>query len=170
MRGADTVNDEFEVGFNQHFEAAWYRAALVGRMLMIGFVVCAGFGLLGRGPYSHRSVTSEQGDMRIDYEPIARHSTATMLTVHLQNHTDTEQPLQLTLDQHVIEPMGYQRATPLPDSTSAGDAGIRLGFMEQPHQNDVLIRFNMAPSVVGLIPLQITNGHDTARWTMLVVP
>jgi hypothetical protein len=32
MRGAETVNDEFEVGFNQSFESRWYRAEQAGRM------------------------------------------------------------------------------------------------------------------------------------------
>lgn len=170
MRGAAPVNNEFEVGFNSGFESSWYRVELVGRCVMIGIVGCALFGLLGRGPYSHRTITSERGEMKIEYEPIARHSTHTAITVHLSNPTDKKMPVHLMLGQHLVERMGFQKAMPQPDSTSAGKDGIRLGFVALPHQQDVLIRFEFAPSAVGLIPVQITDGDDTARWKIMVLP
>lgn len=170
MRGADTVNEEFEVGFNQRFESGWYRAELAGRVVMVVFVACAAIGLLGRGPYSHRTVVSAHGTMRIDYEPIARHSTATTVTVHLHNRGDMPQPVELTLDQHVVEPMGFQHAIPQPNSASITESGVRLTFLEQPRQDDALIRLDLAPNAVGPVPVQLSSGDDTARWTMLVVP
>jgi hypothetical protein len=170
MRGADTVNDEFEVGFNQTFEASWYRLELVGRVIMVVFVSCALLGLLGRGPFSHASKTSASGRMSVDYEPIARHGTSTMITVHMKVLTDAARSFRLLLDQHMIEPMGYQHATPVPDHTSVSDAGIWLTFEEPPGQHNALVRFDVAPNAVGWIPMQITDGTDTVSWTMLVLP
>lgn len=48
MQGADKVNDELEVGFDEPFESRWSRAEQVGRVVMV-LVAAAGLsGLLGR--------------------------------------------------------------------------------------------------------------------------
>jgi hypothetical protein len=167
MRGADTVNDEFEVGFNQTFESRWYRAEQIGRVVMLAVVACALFGLLGRGPYSHDSKTSTGGSMEIDYEPIARHSTASMITVHIKH---PEGPIRLLVDQHIIEPMGYQHATPRPNFASIARDGDWLTFDPEPGERDVLIRLNLSPTFVGVVPLLLRNGADSVNWSMFVMP
>lgn len=42
MSGVETVNDEFEVGFNQTFESHRYRAEQAGRTVMVLFTLTAG--------------------------------------------------------------------------------------------------------------------------------
>jgi hypothetical protein len=170
MRGADPVNDEFEVGFDQAFETAWYRLELVGRVVMIAFVACAFLGFLGRGPYSHARKTSAAGGISVDYEPISRHGTSTTITDHLNRPTDLTHPVRLLLDQHMIEPMGYGHATPIPDHTSTSDAGVWLTFDELGGQHDALVRLDLMPVAVGPVPMEITDGTDTVKWSMLVVP
>ena len=49
MRGADAVNDELEVGFDERFEHRWVWAERAGRVVMVLFVGAALFGLLGHG-------------------------------------------------------------------------------------------------------------------------
>src|SRR4051812_44741326 len=83
MRGATTVNDEFEVGFNQRFESHWYWAEISGRVVRLIFVGCALFGLLGRGTYSPAHRRTTDGVLAVDYEPISRHSTATTITAYI---------------------------------------------------------------------------------------
>ncbi|WP_428486186.1 hypothetical protein [Rhodopila sp.] len=170
MRGAEPVNNEFEVGFNQTFEVGWYRVELAGRVIMIIFVTCALLGLLGRGPYSHASKSSPSREISVDYEPIARHGTSTMVTVHLKTPSDAAHPVRLLVDQHMIEPMGYQHATPLPEHASIGDAGVWLTFNERADQHDALVRFDLSPTALGFIPMQVSDGSNTVKWTMLVVP
>lgn len=170
MRGADPVNEEFEVGFNQTFEKSWHRLELAGRVVMIGFVTCAFLGLMGRGPFSHSSKASPSGGISVDYEPIARHGTSTMITVHLKRPTDTEHPVRLLLDQHMVEPMGLQHSIPVPDQSSVSDAGVWLTFAELAGQHDALVRFDVSPTAVGMIPMEVTDGTDTVKWSMLVVP
>jgi hypothetical protein len=167
MRGADTVNDEFEVGFNQEFESRWYRAEQIGRVVMVVVVACALLGLLGRGPYSHESKTSPGGTMTVDYEPVARHGTQSMITVHIKQ---PEGPVRLLVDQRMIEPMGYQRSTPQPDHTSLAKDGDWLTFNPKPGEQDVLVRLNLSPTFVGLVPMHLSNGTDSVDWSMFVVP
>lgn len=168
MRGADTVNEEFEVGFNQRFESRWYRAEIAGRFVMAGFVVLAFLGLLGRGPYSHAHKEASSGRLAVDYEPVARHSTSTVITVHLKEAIEGR-PVRLLVDQHMIEPLGFQRATPIPDHTSISDEGAWLTFDRLDGRN-TLVRLNLTPNALGLVPMEITDGTDTVSWTMFVVP
>ena len=58
MRGAETVNDECEVGLSLTFEAGWVHMEQIGRVVMTGFTLTACLGLLGRGPFSHASIQS----------------------------------------------------------------------------------------------------------------
>ncbi len=170
MQGAEPVNDEFEVGFNQTFEAHWYRAEQVGRVVMVLFALAAGLGFLGRGPFSHASTQSTGGGLSVDYEPIARHGTATTITVHIKHPHDTVDPINVSVNQQIIEPMGFQRSIPLANASSVTDSGIRLSFTEPSGQHDVLVRFELLPNAVGFIPLHVSDGTDTIDWSMLVVP
>ncbi len=170
MRGADTVNDEFEVGFNQTFESHWYRAEQVGRVIMVLFVLAAGLGLMGRGPFSHASVQSTGGALAVDYEPVARHGTTTTISVHIRKPQDAGHTIELRVNQQIIEPMGFQRAIPLANSSSVSDGGMRLTFNEPANQSDVLVRFEVMPNAVGFIPLRVSDGTDSINWSVLVVP
>lgn len=106
MSGVETVDDDFEVGFNQTFESHWYRAEQAGRVVMVLFTQAAGPGLLGRGPYSHATARSADGALTVDYEPIARHhSTSTTLTVHIKQRWDVPHPVELRINQTNIEPL-----------------------------------------------------------------
>ena len=167
MRGAETVNAEFDVGFNQTFESRWYRAEQVGRVVMLIVVACAALGLLGRGPFSHETKAAPGGAISVDYEPVARHGTSTMITVHVH---DPVAPIRLLVDQHMIEPMGYQRATPVPDHTSVADDGTWLTFDQEPGQHDVLVRFDVMPTALGFVPMHVSDGTDSVDWSMFVVP
>jgi hypothetical protein len=170
MRGADTVNGEFEVGFNQTFESRWYFAELAGRAVMILVVGAAALGFLGRGPFSHASRRSSSGTMAIDYEPIARHGTSTSITVHVQQARNTPYPIRLLVNQQMIELMGYQHAVPLPDRSMLSDTGVWLSFEEEAGQHDVLVRLEISPNAVGLVPMHLSDGSDRIDWPMLVVP
>jgi hypothetical protein len=66
--------------------------------------------------------------------------------------------------------MGYRPATPLPDHTEASDAGAWLTFQERPDRHDALVCFDVSPSAVGFVPMQVTDGTDTVSWTMPVLP
>jgi hypothetical protein len=170
MRGAEPVNDEFEVGFNQTFESHWYRAEQAGRVVMVAFTLAAALGLLGRGPFSHSSSRSASGALAVDYEPITRHGVATTITVHVKRPRDKGHPLELRVNQQIIEPMGYQHSIPLANGSSLSEDGIRLTFNEPAYQSDVSIRLELMPSAVGFVPLHVSDGTDSIDWSVLVVP
>jgi hypothetical protein len=170
MQGADRVNDEFEVGFDQDFERKWYYAELAGRAVMILFVAAALAGLLGRGPLSHRRVYAAGGGLSVDYEPVARHNTPTTVTLHIPNETAAPRPVVVFVGQTMIEPMGLQRTVPLAESSTVNRDGLSLHFVIQPNQPDALIRLELLPTALGVVRLQAAADGKHVAWSVFVAP
>ena len=158
VRGADRVNDELEVGYDEMFERRWKVAQDVGLVVMVLFLLVCLSGLLGRGPFSHRTASAPDGSLRVDYEPMAREGTPTQ----------------------VAEPMGLGRTVPNAVSTMVGTQGVVLRFVVAPLQGDAKIRLDALPAEVGVVRLQAWTGADgqvdrpdprhSAHWIQVVLP
>jgi hypothetical protein len=93
-----------------------------------------------------------------------------MMTVHIRTPEGAPHPVELQVNQQMIEPMGFQRSVPLADASRASDHGIGLAFAAVPDRPQLLVRLELMPSAVGLVPLQVSDGTDSVEWSMLVVP
>lgn len=168
MRGADAVNDKFEVGFNQHFEPRWHRAEIAGRLLLTP-VARAMLGLLGRGSYGRNRHASADGVLAVDLEPIARHGTATTNTADLHVPPDGDE-VRLLVSQSMVEPLGLQHATPLPARAVVTDKGSWLYWPVPPGQSEVLIQLVLKPGAVGPVPGRLSDGTRARDGSVLVLP
>lgn len=170
LRGADAINDEFEVGFNAAFESRWRRAELIGRWVMVLLVAAALAGLLGRGPLSHRTSRTPDGRFAVDFEPVARFGTATQVTFHVAagDHA-TPGLVRVFLSSGIVEPMGLQTTLPRPSGTEARDGGMVYDF-RVPSEGEALIRLVLKPAAMGLIPLEARADGQVLRWTPFVLP
>jgi hypothetical protein len=108
--------------------------------------------------------------MSVDYEPITRHGAPTMISIHVKKPQNTAHPIELRVNQQMIEPMGYQRSVPLANTSSVSNDGMSLTFNAVPDQSDVLVRFELMPNAVGFIPMHVSDGTDSIDWSLLVVP
>ena len=170
MQGADRVNDEFEVGFDEGFERRWLRAERVGQVVMVLFVAAGLAGLFGRGPFSHRTEQSPESALAVDFEPIARSQAPTQVTFHIDNPTDAP-TLDLFIGTNSVEPMGLQRIMPAPVTTKAVTDGLVLTLAIPPGAKNTEIRLLMQPSSLGPNELIARlDGHAPIRWTQFVMP
>ena len=170
MQGADRINEELEVGFNQTFERSWLRAEQAGRVFMVLFVMSGLAGLLGRGPYSHQTEKIADSTLAADFEPVARSQTGTQVTFHLRNTTDSP-TMDLFIGTAMIEPMGLQRILPQPLKTQAVRDGLLLTVAVPPGTRDAAVRLMLQP--IGIGPEHLVarlDGHATLHWTQIVVP
>lgn len=172
LRGADAVHDgELEVGFNEPFERSWRRAEQVGRVAMLLVVAAALTGLMGRGPFSHRSSAAADKALAADREPVARYGTDTAVTLHLDmtkfapGHDWT-----VHLNHAFVEPMGLQRITPVPLRQMAEGGGLALTFAFEADEPDAMIRLMLKPSGVGLQHLTARVGPEVVEWNQVVLP
>lgn len=170
MQGADKVNSELEVGFDQRFERRWVRAEQAGRIIMV-LVVAAGLaGLMGRGPYSHQTERSAASHLAVDFEPIAQSQTATQVTIHLNNPIP-DPALDMFVSSNAVEPMGLGRITPQPVAMRAVENGMLLTMAVPPRAADVVMLLMLMPAALGSHELMARlNGYPALHWTQLVVP
>ena len=170
MQGADRVNEELEVGFNEPFEKRWLRAEQVGRVVMTLFVAAGLTGLMGRGPYSHRTNRNADQALAIDFEPVARSQTGTQLTFHLSNATQ-EPTVKLFVGGTVVEPMGLQRVLPEPVKTETMSDGLLFTVAVPPGTQDARVRLMLQPVGMGVNTFVARlEGHAPLHWTQFVVP
>ncbi len=170
MQGADRVNEELEVGFNEPFEKRWLRAEQLGRIVMLLFVSVSLAGLLGRGPYSHRTNKIADQALGVDFEPVARSQTGTQVTFHLVN-TSQEPTLKLFVGATILEPMGLERILPQPLKTEAVPNGLLFTIGVPPGTRDAAVRMMLQPIGIGVNRLTAhLEGHALLSWTQFVVP
>lgn len=170
MQGADQINDEFEVGFDERFEQRWVKAEWVGRVVMVVFVTAGLAGVFGRGPFSHRTETSAESALSVDFEPIARSQAPTQVTFHIDNSSESPE-INLFIGANSIEPMGLQRIGPQPIASKAVQDGITLTFAIPPGTRNAEIRLMLEPSSLGENQLIAQlDEHAPIRWTQFILP
>lgn len=180
-RGAAPVNGDLEVGYDEKFERRWYSFQLVALLCMVTFLLVCLAGLLGRGPYSHRTAASPDATLRVDYEPVAREGTPTLVTLHAANPADTSLSLRVFVSGEAAEPLGLDHTLPAADAALVGDRGILFRFTLAPHQADAKIRLAAMPGAPGLARLRAWTGGQgdapdppddraVAHWSQLILP
>ena len=171
MQGADLVNDELEVGFDETFERRWHHAEQIGRVVMVLFVIAGLGGFLGVGPYSHRTAKAPDASLAVDFEPVARSQNGTQVTLHFDNLT-TAPTQTLFVGTRIVEPMGLRQIEPQPVGTQALKDGLLMTFDAAPGTRGAIVRLMLQPSgIIGLQRLTARLGsHAALDWTQLVVP
>jgi hypothetical protein len=167
--GASRVNDEFEVGYNSRFEKRWYLAEQVGRLVMLTVVVAGLLGLLGRGPFSHRTHEAPGLLFAVDFEPIARWDTPTQVTLHLRPPVGADQ-VSVDFTTRLIEPMGMSEVWPKPLRSETTPDGLRMTFGVTQRPGDMLVRISGKPHAIGRVPLWAEIGGTRLDWGQFVLP
>ena len=172
LRGADAVHDgELEVGFDEPFEHRWRYVEMAARVVLSAIVAAGAAGLLGRGPYSHRTTATADGALAVDREPIARYGTATMVTLHIDTTKfATDHPWTIHINSKFLEPMGLERIEPVPVHMAAEGGGLALTVQLDPDKTDALIRLMLKPTGIGPQTMSAQLGPETLGWTQLVLP
>ena len=170
LQGADRVNEELEVGYDQRFERGWHRAEQAGRIIMVLFVAAGLAGFMGRGPYSHKTEKSPESGLAVDFEPVARSQAATQITLHVSNPTSGP-TRDIFIGTNTVEPMGLQHILPQPIATKAVQDGMVLTIPVPPGTTDAKIRLMLEPVTIGPNELVARlEGAAPLHWTQFVVP
>lgn len=161
---------EIAAGFYPRFEDGWRRAEVVGRALMLVFVLACLLGLLGQGIFSERSAANADRSIVLRYEPVVRYGAPTAILL------DTRVPaggdrVAVTMAKELVDLFGLERITPQPSRWEAGDDGIRLEFPVLPGAERVFLRFSGSPSFRGGARLWARlDGGEALSWSQYSVP
>jgi hypothetical protein len=71
--------EEIENGFYPGFENGWRRAEVIGRCLMVIFIIGCVAGLLGPGLFSERHVQNHDASLAADYDAVVRAGAPTTI-------------------------------------------------------------------------------------------
>lgn len=161
---------ELEVGYDAVFERRWSRFGLAARFVMLAFVCAALGGFLGQGPFSHATAKAATGLPSVDYEPVARYGTPTILTFHVANPSAAARVLTVSLNFKAVQPLGLQRMNPLPVTTEAKQDGLALTFDVPAHQSNAAIQLVAQPSAIGWVHLAARVGDSDLSWDQFIAP
>lgn len=180
LHGADKVNGDLEVGYDEHFEQRWIVAQNIGLVVMVLFLMACISGFLGRGPFSHRTTVTPDQSLNVDYEPVAREGTPTQITLRVSNASTMPMPVAIFLSGTIIEPLGLARTLPPTDVSMVGSSGVIMRFAIAPLQDNAMIRLSTTPVSPGIVHLRAWTGADAgtvppdpthiAHWTQVVLP
>ncbi len=168
LRGASTVNDELEVGFDAKFELGWARLERAGRVVMCLVVVGGLAGAFGAGPLDHARVGRTMGG-RIDYQPIARFGAPTQVTLHLPP-VATDSRMVVTISSSFLEPFGLQSISPQPVNELSDEGRLQLTFAVSGGGTDNFVRIHGMPAQIGPIPLAVDMPGAFLRFSPFVLP
>lgn len=176
-RGSDGGSGEggFEVGYDERFEDRWWRWSRFGQGAMVLVLLLALSGLLGRGPLSHHSLSSADGTLTVDFEPVARYGTPTQITLRVAEARLVPAPgggeeVRLALSDTAAAPLGLQRTIPQPIRWSAGGGRIEMQVAAVPDAAEQRIRLQAQPSAAGWVSLWARVGGQEVTWHQLVLP
>jgi hypothetical protein len=130
-------------------------------------------GLMGRGPFSHRTSATASGALAVDREPLVHYGTGTQVTLHIDPAKigpDAAGDWVVHLNKVFVEPMGAQRVTPQPIRAISDGAGLALTFQLNPADHDDLVRIMLNPTEAGPQHLVVRVGGEQLAWTQWVLP
>jgi len=161
---------EIANGFYPAFEERWRKAEMAGRFAMLGFVLVCAAGLLGRGPFSERSLTNADGSISIRYEPVVRFGAPTILRFDTRVPPGADK-IAVTIAKDLVDQFGLESITPRPATWEVAGGGIRLVFPVQAGQSHALIRFTGSPAFRGGVNLTARlDAGETLSWSQYAVP
>lgn len=159
---ASRVNDELTLGYNQDFEAQWWRIE-VGLWITLSIFVVVGLtGLLGKGPLAHRSTGTQDGALTVNFEWIARYKTPEIMEVRVAPSLYSGGKAHLWLNRAIVEQMGLQRIIPEPVESRPGPNGIGYVFNVEDATKPTLILFAKEASKPGTFmeEVKVDAQHD----------
>jgi hypothetical protein len=136
----------------------WW-AERVGRLLILGTVVCALVGLSGPGPLSYSEVTSSDQRVRIEYYRLQRYEAPAELKIHFESDSQANEPVRLGISRAFADLTTIESITPPPQSTEADDEQIVYVFQGT---NLIAMTFRYKNNSFGSVRYAVTLNDGAA--------
>ena len=147
-------------------------AEKVAFALLVLFIVGAMLGLFGDGVLSQASVSSADGEVRVEYQRFSRrHATQTLdITFPTQPGADT---IELNFNGDYLRRVQIDGIFPQPLESTHQQTG-RLRFRTDGQGQDMMVRVHLQPEHAGWFEVRLTAGppgkQARVRFTQLVYP
>jgi len=149
-----------EVGADDDWEERWARWQRIAWAAM-AFVVLLGItGFFGRGPVDHATAIASKGLFRVDYEPVVRFRTPTVLTLHISPAlADDNSVVSIRSNASLLTALQIQQTDPQPEQLGGRCRWSDNGVSRFLARHGVTVDLAVEPAAIGLFLVEFTAGN-----------
>jgi hypothetical protein len=167
----DTVpkTGDVAVGEDLEFQRAWWRFERGIWIFFLLLLIADLLGLFGRGWLAKAKAVDQSQTLSLDYERIERANTPSIMTLHFGRAAIQNGKVKVFVSEEIIKPLGAQRISPQPESSTIGDGGITYTFAAT--QPPATAEIALSPSFPGAHHFRIqVAGGQPIDGDVVVVP
>lgn len=163
------VAGEIAVGEDLDFQRKWWRFERIVWAILLLVIVADVLGVFGRGWLAKAQDRTPDGALTLHYERVERASTPSIMTLDFGNQAIHDGRVQLYISNSLVKPLGAQRVSPEPLTSTIGDGGITYTFPATAAPMSVQIE--LMPSFPGIHSFEMrVPGSQPIRRKIAVVP
>lgn len=151
----------------QRREWRFERAAWAAMFLL---VVAALLGLLGAGPLSDRTVSSDDGRLAVEHERFLNLHTDTTLTVRVAGDLTSDGTFRLAVDNDYLAGVEVTGITPEPERQEAADDRTAFVFRVADPGRPARVTIRLQPIRPGSARAEVAVGGSAATFPQTVYP
>jgi hypothetical protein len=138
-----------EIEQDPAFQRREWAAQRIGWALMAAVIIAALAGVFGDGPIARARAVSSDGNLRVEYERIARGDALTALHISIRGSVLRSGTAHVWLDRDYAENMFIQTISPEPDSVSTHPTRLHFAFAAGPGADSAGIHIQLQPTAFG---------------------
>jgi|SRR3954468_12394371 len=164
------VNHEIAVGEDLEFQRKWWAFEKLVWTFFALILLLTVLGVFGRGWLAKTQNRSSDGNLTLKYDRIQRTGTPSDLTVIFGPDAIRDGHIRLYLGESLIDPLGAQRISPQPQTSTLGNGGITYTFPADGHPASVVI--SLQPSGPGSFAFRaaLPDTNSSLESRVVVVP
>jgi hypothetical protein len=162
---------QLQLDRNEAFHRAEWKVQRVGWIIWLGIIAAGLAGLLGSGPLSGRTATSEDGSVTVEYDRFARHHHRTLVNVTLRPSSAAGSQLALHIPQSFLERVHIRQIQPDAVRRELAADGALFVFEKDPQAKAVKIAFHIEHESFGTTLGRVgLVGHGSVEFNTFVYP
>jgi hypothetical protein len=157
------------VGEDLQFQRRWWKFERAVWLFFLLILIANLLGLFGRGWLAKAQRTDAAHTVTLDYERIERASTPSIMTFRFTPAAIRDGKIQLFVSEDLIKPLGSQRISPQPETSTLGKGGITYSFPVT--QTPATAEIQLQPSFPGTHHFRVqVGGGQPIEGNIVVIP
>ncbi len=158
-----------QVKQNERFQRREWRLERIGWALVGAFVVAGLIGLLGTGPFSWATATSNEGLVTVDYQRVTHHEADDALELTFPADAVEDGTISVEITGTWLSGIDLQGVSPQPSEERTIPNGVVFEFaVERPGPTRARLTFRAQE--YGTLSAEVTVRGDTVSLSQLVLP
>lgn len=158
-----------QVAEHEAFQQREWTAQRIGWACIAAFVAAALLGVLGPGPLSATTATSDDQLLEVEHQRFRHLEADDMITVVLAPAAVTGDAVEVELAQDWVRSVDISGITPEPQEQVATSYGLRLAVSSEP-SSQVTIRIAFRATRIGIVDAGVRFQGRTTTFRQITYP